>query len=149
MLCRRELLDELEKLADEKTRRRRDSPATSRALSGVLRRLAPNLRQAGASLTFGREGKRRTRVVRLERSCARPSAPSATPRPAGNCEDAGGRGGRSADGGAGQADGRAAPDRPPNSPKTAGKATPIGMADAADGRQPRRSDSDTDDSELL
>jgi hypothetical protein len=70
-----DLLAELEKLADEKTRKRRDWPATPRALSGQLRRLAPNLRQAGVGVTFGRH--RRTGTpIRLERSCKQPPPPS-------------------------------------------------------------------------
>jgi hypothetical protein len=78
----RDLLAELERRTDEKTRKRRDWPATPGKLAGDLRRLAPNLRRgAGLELEFSREGKRRQRLIRLDRSCKTPSAPSATVRP--------------------------------------------------------------------
>jgi hypothetical protein len=70
-----ELLAELEKLADEKTRKRRDWPQTARALSGQLRRLAPNIRRAGVSVTFGRHRRTGTPIT-LERACKPPSPPS-------------------------------------------------------------------------
>jgi hypothetical protein len=61
-----ELLDVLEKRVGEKAAKRRDWPATPRALSGHLRRLAPNLRKAGVRVTFGRTGNKRTRTIELE-----------------------------------------------------------------------------------
>jgi hypothetical protein len=78
------LLAELESLADEKTRKRRDWPATPRKLSGDLRRLAPNLRRgAGLGVRFDRDpGKARRRLVCLDWVGERPSEPSDTVRKA-------------------------------------------------------------------
>jgi hypothetical protein len=74
----RDLLAELETSADEKTRKRRDWPATPRKLSGDLRRLAPNLRRAaGLEVQFTRQGKGGRRLIRLDRVGQTPSAPSA------------------------------------------------------------------------
>jgi len=47
----RDLLDELDKVTDEKTRHRKDWPRTARKLSGDLRRVAPNLRLRGLDVT--------------------------------------------------------------------------------------------------
>jgi hypothetical protein len=76
------LLAELESLADEKTRKRKDWPSTPRKLSGDLRRLAPNLRRgAGLEVRFDRDpGKGRRRLVCLDWTGKRPSAPSDTVR---------------------------------------------------------------------
>lgn len=57
-----DLLAELEQRADERTRRQRLWPSSARALSGQLRRLAPNLRAAGVDVSDWREpdrGRRR------------------------------------------------------------------------------------------
>lgn len=55
-------------------------PQSSSALSGRLRRLAPNLAQtAGMAVTFQREGKGRSRRIALDRVVAGPSAASALP----------------------------------------------------------------------
>jgi hypothetical protein len=65
-----ELLEELEKRAEESTRRLKAWPKSPRALAGVLRRLAPNLRKVGVAVEFstmGRDAKKR-RAVTLGRS---------------------------------------------------------------------------------
>ena len=53
-----ELLAELEKIADDKTRHRKEWPGSPRKLSGDLRRVAPNLRAAGIDVSFSKSGKR-------------------------------------------------------------------------------------------
>jgi hypothetical protein len=59
-----ELLVELDSLASEKVQRQKDWPKSSKGLSGVLRRLAPNLRTTGLELKLGeREAGRR--LIRL------------------------------------------------------------------------------------
>jgi hypothetical protein len=47
-----QLLEALNKLAPDAAKRQGDWPSKSNALSGILRRIAPNLRQAGIDLTF-------------------------------------------------------------------------------------------------
>lgn len=68
------------------TTKRRDWPRSPSMLSNALRRLAPVLRYRGIDATFDeREGKDRTRLLRLERRGEAPSAlsaPSASPSPA-------------------------------------------------------------------
>jgi len=54
------LLNSLNALADERTQKLMSWPKTPRTLSGVLRRLAPNLRVAGVNVRFEREEKKRT-----------------------------------------------------------------------------------------
>jgi hypothetical protein len=49
-----ELLDELAQRVDEKSRQRREWPGSARALSGQLKRLAPNLRAAGIGIEYRR-----------------------------------------------------------------------------------------------
>lgn len=64
-----ELLDEVEKLTDEKLRKSKAWPKSPRGLSGTLKRLAPNLRQVGVEVDFDREPDRdRRRVVVLART---------------------------------------------------------------------------------
>lgn len=89
----RDLLDALESgHADEKSRKRREWPATPRKLSGELRRLAPNLRRVGIDVTFSREaGGQRPRLVRLERTCKAPSLSSRPSRTPENAEETAGR----------------------------------------------------------
>jgi hypothetical protein len=77
----RELLDELEtKYADERTRERKEWPASPRKLAGEMRRLAPNLRQTGVNIEFYREsGSKRARMIHLEgtgKSSSQQSHPS-------------------------------------------------------------------------
>jgi hypothetical protein len=61
----RDLLAGLEGKADEKTRRRRDWPASPRGLSGALRRLAPTLRKADWTVEFDRAGPKGARRAKL------------------------------------------------------------------------------------
>jgi hypothetical protein len=60
-----QLLMMLNEKADDATRKRRDWPSSPQTLSGLLRRLAPNLRLAGIELDFEREGHGRRRVIRF------------------------------------------------------------------------------------
>jgi hypothetical protein len=74
-----ELLSELEKLADEKTMRLRIWPATPRALAGVLKRLAPNLRQVGVEVETGGHtgrGRLKKRAVTLKRIAEETTVPN-------------------------------------------------------------------------
>src|SRR5207245_3851726 len=72
---------------DERTRKRKDWPATPRGLSGALRRVAPSLRRVGLSVTFGKHTRAGTPVALTqsspvtERTCKPPSPPS-PPSPA-------------------------------------------------------------------
>jgi hypothetical protein len=75
-----ELLALLNRKADHDERTLRIWPKTARGLSGALRRLAPNLRQAGVAVKFtrepGGEGGTRRRLVQLEKSGNFASLPS-------------------------------------------------------------------------
>jgi hypothetical protein len=72
-----ELLKHLNAKVDEADRKQRGWPTTARALSGQLRRLAPNLRAVGVNVQFGREaGGNRPRYIVLERIAEEPSQPS-------------------------------------------------------------------------
>jgi hypothetical protein len=59
-----DLLRELNKRSDEGTRRRRAWPQTPRAISNLLRRLAPNLRVVGIEVDFPRTNKARRIDIR-------------------------------------------------------------------------------------
>ncbi|MHC4064438.1 MAG: hypothetical protein ACYSUI_08045 [Planctomycetota bacterium] len=87
-----ELLVEIEsdRHSDEKTRKRRGWPKKPHVLGGMLRRIGPNLRAAGVKVTFDREsGKRRRRIIRLERVRAQASeASEASDNPIGATENA-------------------------------------------------------------
>jgi hypothetical protein len=73
-----ELLEQLIPLVGEKVTKREDWPANPRALSGQLRRLAPDLRSIGVEVTFApRSGQRRSiTITRAEVSGERPSSAS-------------------------------------------------------------------------
>jgi hypothetical protein len=89
-----DLLDALEAgSADEKTRKRKEWPTSPRKLSGELRRLAPNLRRAGVTVTFlEREpGGKRRRLIHIERTDVPPSQPSQPSRAPKKTEDDAGR----------------------------------------------------------
>lgn len=58
-----ELLDALERKADDRTKRREDWPGTPGGLSKQLRRLAPNLREHNFDIGFGRDGSGRRIVI--------------------------------------------------------------------------------------
>jgi uncharacterized protein YebE (UPF0316 family) len=61
------LLQELNKLTEDDTKRQRIWPKASNALSNKLRRLMPNLRDAGIAVTLDdRVGKAGSRIIRLE-----------------------------------------------------------------------------------
>jgi hypothetical protein len=75
-----ELLGELGPLAGESVNHSKGWPQSGRALSNALRRLAPNLRQAGIGVEFDREGRRgRRRLISItaESGCE-PSSESST-----------------------------------------------------------------------
>jgi len=64
----RELLEKLTDSESEKTTKAKSWPKTPRALSNVLRRLAPNLRAVGISLNFWREPDReRRRMITIKK----------------------------------------------------------------------------------
>ena len=85
-----ELLEQLLRLAGENIARRADWPATPRALSGQLRRLAPDLRSIGVEIAFpARSAQRRSmRITRTERPDEQPSSAS-RPSPEDGFEDSG------------------------------------------------------------
>ncbi len=62
----RELLEELERIADEKVTKSKRWPKNPRALSGQLRRLAPALRTVGIMVDFSKEGHAKTRTITIE-----------------------------------------------------------------------------------
>jgi len=76
-----ELLAELDKLAADKTKRFMGWPKTPRAMSGIVKRLAPNLRAMGIDLEFGSEGrgrnKRRRITIEKQAESSVPSVPTA------------------------------------------------------------------------
>ena len=66
-----ELLAELDQVANENMRKRRDWPRSPRKVSGDLRRVAPNLRAAGIDVAFRKSGKR---LIILGRTSGNPGA---------------------------------------------------------------------------
>jgi len=76
-----DLLGALAEEVGETVRRAKTWPATPRALSGRLRRAATFLRKVGTDISFDREGRARTRTIRIscmpEYAGTKPSAPSA------------------------------------------------------------------------
>jgi hypothetical protein len=75
----------LNKMAAEPIVRSKEWPKNPGALSGKLHRAAPFLRKIGIEIAFIREGKRRTRLIRITMAAAtpeigekQPSAPSAS-----------------------------------------------------------------------
>ncbi len=84
-----ELLAALDGAAAEATRKLKGWPATPRALSGRLRRAAPNLRKVGIGVDFDRDSnKKRARIICLSgvsadsagKTASVPSEPSAAPK---------------------------------------------------------------------
>jgi hypothetical protein len=81
-----DLLARLNERVDETRSRQRGWPASARAVSGIVRRLAPNLRELGYDVAFSREpGTARRRIIELQRSAATtvptdPTAQNGTPR---------------------------------------------------------------------
>jgi hypothetical protein len=83
-----ELLGALAEMAGERVARSKAWPDSPRALAGRLRRAASFLRKIGVEIGFGREGRARTRIIRItatgkpalpETGGAQPSASSAPP----------------------------------------------------------------------
>jgi hypothetical protein len=91
-----ELLPVLEQ-AGERVAKSKSWPDSPRALAGRLRRAATFLRNVGINIEFSKEGRARTRIIRItatsadpssERQGARPSAPSAASALASNSNSA-------------------------------------------------------------
>jgi hypothetical protein len=78
-----DLLGALAEAAGERVPKSKTWPDSPRALAGRLRRAAPFLRKTGIKISFGREGRARTRTIHIattpmpENASARPSASSA------------------------------------------------------------------------
>lgn len=76
-----ELLDALGKKVSETVCKAKTWPTTPRAFSGRLRRAATFLRKIGIDIEFTKEGRARTRIIRVsskpEDTAMEPSAPSA------------------------------------------------------------------------
>lgn len=85
----RELLDTLTSLVGEQKAKRREWPQSPRAMSGELRRLAPNLRSVGITVELdGRKKDRsRARIIELERVRKTPSTPSTSSAATKNSSD--------------------------------------------------------------
>lgn len=88
-----ELLGALAEMAGERVAKAKTWPDSPRALAGRLRRAATFLRKIGIEIGFEREGRARTRTIRItaassgpapERAPAQPSAPSASSAPGTN-----------------------------------------------------------------
>jgi hypothetical protein len=72
-----ELLTELSKRAGEDVQRQKGWPKAANSLSGILKRLAPNLRASGVNVTRpNRTGKKGARLTQLERISNQSSEPS-------------------------------------------------------------------------
>jgi hypothetical protein len=85
-----DLLGALGEMAGERVAKSKTWPDSPRALAGRLRRAAAFLRKIGIEIGFDREGRARTRIIRIattpnhpapERAGAKPSAPSASSAP--------------------------------------------------------------------
>ena len=76
-----DLLGALSEEAGETVRRTKTWPATARGLSGKLRRVITFLRKVGIDFVFTKEGRARTRIIRIsaspENAGIEPSSPSA------------------------------------------------------------------------
>lgn len=76
-----DLLGALDEEVGEKVRKSKAWPSSARALSGRVRRAATFLRKVGIDITFEREGRARTRIIRITRKPksvpAKPSTSSA------------------------------------------------------------------------
>ena len=82
-----DLLGALDDVVGERGAKAKTWPDSPRALSGRLRRVATFLRKVGIEISFGREGRARTRTITIttrsapEREGVRPSTPSASLAP--------------------------------------------------------------------
>lgn len=74
-----DLLGALSEEVGERVAKAKTWPATARALSGRLRRAATFLRKVGIDIEFNKEGRARTRIIRI--SCAADSAGAAPSQP--------------------------------------------------------------------
>jgi hypothetical protein len=74
-----QLLDIVSEQVGETARKSKSWPSTPRALSGRLRRAATFLRKVGVNIDFDKEGRARTRIIRV--SCGADSAGAAPSRP--------------------------------------------------------------------
>jgi hypothetical protein len=92
-----ELLAVLNEGAEDAITRLKAWPKSPSALSGALRRLAPNLREIDVEIDFEREGKDRRRVIRVRKS-AEKERPPRPPRPPGTDEPPSADGADGADG---------------------------------------------------
>jgi hypothetical protein len=79
-----DLLDALAAEVGEKVAKTKTWPSSARGLSGRLRRVTTFLRKIGIEITFNKEGRARTRIIRISlatdregTASSRPSAPSA------------------------------------------------------------------------
>jgi hypothetical protein len=83
-----DFLGALAEAAGERVAKSKTWPDSPRVLAGRLRRAAPFLRKIGIEISFGREGRARTRTIHIatipapENTEARPSASSASSAPA-------------------------------------------------------------------
>ena len=76
-----ELLDELNKRADQRIRDQKEWPRKANSLSNALKRITPNLRKLGIDITFVRgPGKRRPRIIRV-RTAGQPTVRTVHDRP--------------------------------------------------------------------
>jgi hypothetical protein len=83
----RELLPPLAKIVGAPTATAKTWPKTPRALSGQLRRAAPNLRRVGITIVFGsRQAKERPITITADKRGLRPSLPSLPSSPKQNTE---------------------------------------------------------------
>jgi hypothetical protein len=139
-----ELLNELEKIADEKTRKRKDWPDKPRKLSGELRRLSPNLRRVGVTVKFGKHTRKGTpiKIERAADSAGKTPSPSSPPSPPPEPLDTPGVNGgvmgecrvTVGDGGDAAGDGRREDPHPLRHLETPEKHGENGRGDGADGR---------------
>jgi hypothetical protein len=142
-----ELLGALGEMAGERVAKAKTWPDSPRALAGRLRRAATFLRKIGVEIGFDREGRARTRIIRIatapadpaqERDGARPSAPSTSSVPTLKSGPANGFAPPDLRTVANDADGRA------NGPAKAVRANPLKSnagtaADGADANRPLQS----------
>jgi hypothetical protein len=146
-----DLLGALAETAGERVAKSKTWPDSPRALAGRLRRAATFLRKIGIEIGFDREGRARTRTIRItttpnqsaqEYAGARPSAPSASSAPMPNSNPANGLAAQSVRTAAGDADARA--DGSGGGPVQTVRANPLKSnaaddADCADANSPTQS----------
>jgi hypothetical protein len=89
-----ELLRDLAPIVGQRVARSSSWPASARALSGPLRRAATPLRKVGVDITFTREGRGGTRMIRMSRSGPASQPPAgvaaSSPKPGAHAADADG-----------------------------------------------------------